>query len=466
MPSPTPPDRASAKSPPSGATAAVESSLSMRPARAIAKEAYVYGFPMVDNYRVLHAYFVDRGNPEFKGPWNRITSVARVYTPADKTIQTPNSDTPYSALGADLRAEPLVLTLPAIEKNRYYSAQFVDLYTQNFAYAGSRSTGNEGGIFMLAGPRWQGETPEGITSIIRSETELAFVVYRTQLFDAADLKNVKRVQAGYEVQPLSAFLGTAPPPAAPAIDFIKPLSAHDERTSTQFFNVLNFLLGFCAAASDEQELRQRFTTIGIEPGKRFDPNALSPEMLQAIRSGMADAWQAHDELAKQLAAGQVTAGDLFGTRAELKSNYQYRMAGAVLGIYGNSRAEALYPVLAVDSAGRRLSGEHRYTLRFAAEQFPPVNAFWSLTMYQMPASLLVENRIHRYLINSPMLPSLKRDADGGVTLYIQRDSPRVSREANWLPAPAGPFSTVMRLYWPKAEALDGTWKPPSLQRAD
>lgn len=465
MASPTSPDGTSAESRPQRESAPDESSLSLRQVRAIAKEAYVYGFPMVDNYRVLHAYFVDRGNPEFKGPWNQITSVARVYGPADKTIQTPNSDTPYSALGADLRAEPLVLTLPAIENDRYYSAQFVDLYTQNFAYAGSRTTGNQGGKFLLAGPSWKGETPAGITSVIRSETELALVIYRTQLFAAADMENVKRIQAGYEVQPLSAFLRTPPPPAPAAIDFIKPLSAHDERTSPQFFNVLNFLLSFCPADPDEQELRQRFAKLGIEAGKRFDLATLTPEMFHAIRDGMANAWRAHEEISQQLAAGQVSAGDLFGTRAELKSNYQYRMAGAVVGIYGNSRAEALYPVLSVDSKGQRLSGEHRYTLRFAPDQVPPVNAFWSLTMYRMPASLLVANPINRYLINSPMLPSLKRDADGGVTLYVQQDSPGADREANWLPAPPGAFITVMRLYWPKAAAVDGTWQAPSLQRA-
>ena len=162
-------------------------------ARAIAKEAYTYGFPMVDNYRVQYTYFVDKQDPEYKGGWNEIHSTARVYTPEDTTIQTPNSDTPYSSVGADLRTEPLVLTVPPIQQDRYYSLQFVDGYTYNFAYLGSRTTGNGGGKYLLAGPGWQGEKPEGVEAVIHCETEFAFVVYRTQLFAPDDIENVKKV---------------------------------------------------------------------------------------------------------------------------------------------------------------------------------------------------------------------------------------------------------------------------------
>src|SRR5580700_9159527 len=192
-------------------------------ARAIAKEAYIYGFPLVDNYRAEYAYFVDRQNSEFKAPWNQIANIPRVFTPADVAVQTPNSDTPYSWLGLDLRAEPIVLTLPRIEKERYYSVQLTDAYTFNFAYLGTRATGNDGGSFAIAEPHWRGPAPQGVKKVIRSETELVIVVYRTQLFNPADIDNVKKVQAGYKVQPLSVFLGTAAPTGAPTIDFIKPL---------------------------------------------------------------------------------------------------------------------------------------------------------------------------------------------------------------------------------------------------
>jgi hypothetical protein len=169
-------------------------------------------------------------------------------------------------------------------------------------------------------------------------------------------------------------------------------------------------------------------------------------------------------LLKEFDAGKVTSGDVFGTREYLKNNYLYRMAAAVLGIYGNSKQEAMYPSYYVDEAKQKLDGANRYTLRFAPGQLPPVNAFWSLTMYELPASLLVANPINRYLINSPMLPQLKRDADGGLTLLIQNESPGKDKEANWLPAPKGPFIMYMRLYWPKAQAVEGKWTAPPLQQ--
>jgi hypothetical protein len=188
-------------------------------------------------------------------------------------------------------------------------------------------------------------------------------------------------------------------------------------------------------------------------------------MTTAIEQGMADAWADFAGLEKEFAAGKVTSGDVFGTREYLKNNYLYRMAAAVLGIYGNSKQEAMYPVYYMDEANQKLDGATRYSLRFAPGQLPPVNAFWSLTMYEQPASLLVANPINRYLVNSPMLPQFQRDADGGLTLLIQNESPGKDKEANWLPAPKGPFSLVMRLYSPKAEATEGKWTAPPLRRA-
>ncbi len=428
--------------------------------RKIAKEAYVYGFPIVDSYRIQHAYFVDTKNPEYKAPWNQIRNIARVFTPADTAVQTPNSDTPYSMLGLDLRAEPMVLTVPPIEKGRYFSIQLIDLNTFNFDYIGSRMTGNDGGTFVIAGPEWKGETPKGVTKLIRAETDLVLAAYRTQLFNPGDIENVKKIQAGYKVQPLSAFLGQAAPAAAPAINFIKPLSPADEKTSLEFFNVLNFVMQFMPTQPSEEELRARFAKIGVAPGKTIDVNALSPDVKAAMAQGMADAWADLAGLQKEVEAKKVTSGQLLGSREDLEGNYLYRMGGAVLGIYGNSKAEAMYPVLAVDQNGEKLTGANRYTVHFAPGQLPPVNAFWSLTMYKMPESLLVENPINRYLINSPMLPRLVKDPDGGITLYVQHESPGKDKEANWLPAPPGPFSTVLRMYWPKEEALNGSWEAP------
>src|SRR5437762_3695523 len=162
-------------------------------ARAIVREAYIYGFPLVANYRIQYGYFVDTKDPEFKAPRNQIVNIPRVDTPADTAIQTPNSDTPYSFVGIDLRGEPIVLTVPPIEKKRYYSIQLIDAYTFNFDYIGSRATGNEAGSYMIAGPNWKGETPKGVKKVFRAETEFVFAVYRTQLFKPDDIDNVKKV---------------------------------------------------------------------------------------------------------------------------------------------------------------------------------------------------------------------------------------------------------------------------------
>ena len=445
-------------------SAHAQTTVSPAEVRAIAKEAYIYGFPMVDSYRIQYAYFVDTGNPEYKAPWNQLRNFSRVFTPEDKAVQTPNSDTPYSFLGMDLRAEPIVLTVPPIEKSRYFSIQLIDLYTFNFDYIGSRTTGNNGGNYLIAGPGWKGETPVGVTKVFHSETELVLAPYRTQLFNMADIDNVKKVQAGYQVRTLSAFLGQPAPKAAPRIDFISPLTPEEQRTSLSFFDILNFVLQFCPTNPSEEELMARFEKIGIRAGAPFNADKLSPELKAAIAAGMADAWNSFDQVKAAMDRGEVTSGDTFGTRDHLKNNYLYRMLAAVVGIYGNSKQEAMYPMYTTDAEGKALTGANRYSMRFASGQLPPVNAFWSLTMYELPSSLLSANALNRYLLNSSMLPQFQRDSDGGITLYIQHESPGKKKEANWLPAPKGPFFMAMRLYWPKAEALEGKWTAPPLKR--
>lgn len=442
-------------------TTSLAGGLSPAEARTIAKEAYIYGFPMVDNYRVQHAYFVDTKNPEYKAPWNQISNTARVFTPDDKAIQTPNSDTPYSMIGMDLRAEPLVLTLPPIEKSRYFSVQLVDAFTQNFDYLGSRATGNDGGSFAIAGPSWKGETPKGIVKVIPCETEFAFAVYRTQLFDPSDIENVKKIQTGYTVQPLSAFLGQAAPAAAPTVVFPEPLTPAAQKTSPEFFALMDFVLRHCPVHSSETAVRQRFAKLGLGAEQPFDAAKISPEMKTALEGGMVDAWADFEVGRKKIDAGETTSGDMFGSREFLKNNYLYRMLAAVLGIYGNTKQEAMYPIYALDADGQKLDGSKgNYAIHFPPGQLPPVNAFWSVTMYEMPQSLLYANPLKRYLINSPMLPNMKKDADGGLTIHVGNVSPGKDQESNWLPAPKGPFFMAMRLYWPKDEALNGTWKAP------
>lgn len=441
--------------------------------RTISKEAYVYGFPMIVAYKVMHDYNINRESGSFRAPFNKIASEARVYTPEDTAVSTPNSDTPYSFIQLDLRAEPMVLCMPEIDPKRYYVVQLTDMYTFNYGYMGSRTTGNEAGCFMVAGPDWEGETPDGIRETFRSETQFTLGIYRTQLFSPPDIENVKQIQSGYSAQPLSAFLGTEAPDPAPAIEW--PDFTSDAFT-TAFPKYLNFLLQFTppvGRAAVEKPLREKFARIGIVAGETFDLSSLSAEQQSALSDGIK---AANEKIEKTAATVGSTIngwqiGAAAGGREYFNGDWALRAAGAKLGIYGNSQKEAVYPFTRVDGKGETLdTGKYRYTLTFGTGQLPPVNAFWSVTMYDGKTQLLVKNPIDRYLINSPMLPNLKTNDDGSLTFYVQKDSPGVSLEPNWLPAPEGPVFLVMRMYWPKTDAPSiyplgsGSWAPPPVAK--
>ena len=439
-----------------------QETITTQEARQIAKEAYTYANPMVDNYRGLYNYFIDTNNADYKGTWNKVINMARVYTHEDRTIQTANSDTPYSFVALDLRSEPIVLTVPKMEENRYFSIQLIDMYTHNFEFIGTRTVGNNGGSFLIAGPEWDGEKPDGIVKVIKAETELVLAAYRTQLFNPEDLEDVKQIQSEYKLQPLSSYLDHPAPQAAPDIQFIEPLTQEEIKASPKVFEQLNYLLQFCPTHPSEKELMKRFAKLGIGAGKEFKWDSFSPEIQTAIKQGIADSWADFDALKKQAEAGKLGSAEIFGTRQHLNNNYSYRMIAAVVGIWGASAEEAIYPTYYVDSENQPLNGANKYTLRFEPGQLPPVNAFWSLTMYELPASLLVENPLNRYLLNSPMMDDFVFDEDGGLTLYFQNESPGKEKEPNWLPAPKGPFSVVMRLYLPKPETLSGEWVRPQM----
>ena len=440
----------------------------IREAKAIAEEGFIYGLPIVMNYAVMYEYSVDRNSGQYKAPFNQINNEARVFTYKDTAVITPNSDTPYSIAWLDLRAEPIVLSVPAVEKARYYSVMLCDGNTFNYGYIGSRATGSDPGDYMVVGPDWQGATPAGIKKVFRSTTQFSAVAYRTQLFNPADMPNVAKIQAGYKVQPLSAYLKQPAPPAAAAIDFPK---ANAELVKRSFFEYLDFALQFAPAGPEEKEIRARLARIGVGAGKTFDFKDLPVTHKIEIGLGMKDG---EEKVEKYLVNGQKDVngwkiGSLFGDRVFYSGDWLKRAAAAKGGIYGNDAVEAVYPMTKTLANGDKLDGsKSKYAVTFAASQFPPVDAFWSVTMYDGKSQLLIENPINRYLINSPMLPGMKKNADGSLTLHIQKDSPGADLESNWLPAPNGPIYLVMRLYWPKTEAPsvlppgNGTWQPPAI----
>ena len=439
--------------------------------RAIAEEGLIYGLPIVMNYAVMQQFAVNKDSGQYKAPFNVLHNEHRVFTWQDTAIVTPNSDTPYSMAWLDLRAEPMVISVPAVDPQRYYSVQLIDGNTYNYGYIGSRATGSEAGDYLVVGPDWQGEKPDGIKAVFHSTTPFSLALFRTQLFNPADMPEVEKVQAGYQTRPLSAFLGQPAPVAAPTLDFVPATTAG---IKDNFFEYLDAALQYVPETADNQAVRARLASIGIGPGKSFSFKDLSLLHKGAFLLGMKNG---SDRIADFLASdiqkiNGWMVGAVFGDRAFFNGNWLMRAGAAKAGIYGNDAIEAMYPATRRDATDEPLDGsQHNYSITFPAGQLPPVNSFWSITLYDGDTQFLVKNPIDRYLINSPMLPQMNKNADGSLTLYIQKDSPGKDKEANWLPAPDGPIYLVMRLYWPKTEAPSilpagkGSWSPPGIQQA-
>jgi hypothetical protein len=315
---------------------------SIEETKAIAEEAFIYGLPLVMNYAVMYEYAVDTKSSQFKAPFNQINNMHRVATYEDTAVITPNSDTPYSLGFLDLRAEPVVLSVPAVPKPRYYSVQLTDGNTYNYGYIGSRATGTAPGNYLVAGPDWKGQTPAGIKKVFNSSTPFTIAIYRTQLFNPADMPNVEKVQAGYKVEPLSAFLEMPAPPASPKIDF---LPATTEGIKDNFYEYLDAALRFVPEAADDKDIRAKLASIGIGPGKTFEFKELSDEHKAAVALGMK---AGDDKVTKFLADGAKNVngwniGSFFGDRDFFKSNWLMRAGAAKGGLYGNDAVEAVYP---------------------------------------------------------------------------------------------------------------------------
>jgi hypothetical protein len=424
------------------------------------------------SYEAMYKQAIDRDSGQFKAPLNEIYNSTHVATPKDTSFVTPNSDAPYSYLWMDLRAEPTVISVPNVEKKRYFTVQLCDSNTFNYGYIGSRTTGNGAGDFLVVGPGWKGETPAGIEKVFRSTTWFSLALFRTQLFDPADMPNVKKVQSGYEAQPLSAYLGTTPPPPAPEVAWPR---IDDDLVKSDFFSYLAFMLQFAPAGPEERDIRAELARIGIAAGQPFDAGGLSMAHKAEMKKAMKDG---NDKITQYLQTGVADVNGwrlsaFFGDREFFNGDWLKRAAGARAGLFGNDAAEAVYPATKTTADNDPLDGsKHTYTITFAKGELPPVKAFWSLTMYDLETQLLVANPIDRYLINSTMLPQLKKNADGSLTIYVQKDSPGKSRKSNWLPAPDATFGIAMRLYWPRTDPPSilppgkGTWQPPAIVPAD
>ena len=436
----------------------------------LAETGFIYGLPIAVSYAVMYQQALDPHSGHFNAPLNRIKNEDRVFTADDANIDLPNNDTARSFAWMDLRAEPIVLSVPAIDAKRYYSIMLRDGKFYNYGYIGSRATRGEAGNYLVVGPDWNGEAPSDIKKVFRSSTQFSLALFRTQLFSLDDIGNVKKVQAGYWVETLSSYRQETPPQPAPTIEFQK---IRKKLLRKNFFQHLAFALQFAPIQSTEIEADASLAKLGVGPGRTFDFRDLSLkeklEIALGIRLG-------DRKINRTIADADVIVNgwriaSYFGDSAFYNGNWLLRAAAAKEELYGNDPREAVLALTQVDDDERRLDGRrHDYTLTFAREQLPPVNAFWSLTMYDGGSRSLIANPINRYLVNSSVLSTMKTNASGGVTIYIQHKSPGPGRRANWLPAPNGPMLLGMRLYWPQTEPPSilpigkGTWQPPGVKR--
>jgi hypothetical protein len=433
--------------------ASAEPAVSAKEAQEIAKDAYVYSYAMMESYQTWRTQAVDKTANGYVGGFNVFRHYSEPFTPDNKDIVTPNNDTPYSWAWLDLRAEPMVVSVPAVPKDRYYVMQWIDLFTQNFAYIGVRSTGFGAGNYMFVGPKWRGKKPAGIKQVFKAESDIVGTLTRTALQGPNDVPNVKALQAQYKLQPLSAFLKQSAPLAAPAIDF-PPYDKAKARTH-DFIGYLNFLLQFAEPPHpSEVAIRKRFEKIGIGPGKPWDASKVDPATLAAIDAGVKEGQAEIDALA----AKTFSTNGLFGSRAQLKTNYLQRDVGAMKGLYGNSLEEAWY-------GGYICDGTKPSTVHFTKANLPPAKFFWSMTMYTIPDRFLYANPINRYSIGD-RTKGLAYGKDGSLTIYVSNASPGKDKESNWLPAPPAKCSLVARVYGPNEAAMTGQWKLPPLEPAN
>lgn len=462
--------------------------LSPAEAQAIAEEAYIFAYPMLRNYKTMYAQAIDTGNDSQGNPngllFNSITNYSKLADSDSKDVVRPNNDTFYSTAWLDLRKEPVVITVPEIA-DRYYSFQLVDLYTYNFNYIGTRTTGTGAGNYLIAGPSWNDEIPASIKkeNVYRTEGNFAYSLTRTGYKNTDSVINnvdttVLSIQQQYKVQPLSKFLGQTP-----SVDIPIVFPHYDEAIAETagFIEYFNFLLGQLIIGGYEpdlyeQELIAKFGKIGIGPNRHFDASSLDSRILQAINTGVKSAINKIQEKTTKLGQskdGWVLSGRIFGSRETMEQTYPNRQelylvraAGAYIGLYGVDLEEAYYPtsknVGDADGGGTLNTHDYNYMLKFAPGNIPPVreNGFWSITIYNSD-QFLVANTITRYSIGD-RTEGLIYGANNSLRIYIQKErtgAPGSEEYENWLPAPDGQFSLTMRIYMP----ADTAYAPPSIQ---
>ncbi|PBJ07037.1 DUF1254 domain-containing protein [Pseudomonas sp. ACN5] len=432
-------------------------------AHAIGVDAYIYFYPLL-SMDVTRKQFtnIEPGKEFGKGPMNMFVSVPQ-YPPADfKGVVRSNFDTLYSIAWLDLSKEPLVIAAPNTD-GRFYLLPMLDMWTDVFASPGWRTTGTEAGQFLVTPPGWTGAVPAGM-SHLPAPTPFVWVIGRTKTDGAEDYAAVHKIQAGYTVTPLSR-LGKEPEAVTvkvdPAVDMKTPPKIQvDSMSAADYFTYAAELLKVNPPHSTDQPMLAQIKRLGIEVGKSFNMDALDPQIQAALQKVPKDA-QALMSWKVPTLAREVNGWSMNTDTMGVYGNYYLKRAIVTqVGLGANLPEDAIYPLNIGDSNGKPLDGANKYVLHFSKGETPPVNAFWSITLYD-PQGFQVGNSINRFAVSSWM--PFKHNADGSLDLYFQNESPGKDLEANWLPAPKGSFNLTMRLYGPKAEALNGQWNPPAIK---
>ena len=430
--------------------------------------AVIYGMPLVlMDLTMRQATNVRAPTSGFAAPINQFAN-AKIFPPAAfKTVVRANVDTLYSSAFLDLSKEPIVLSVPDTG-GRYYLLPILDAWTNVVATPGKRTTGTAAKTFVITGPAWNGTVPPG-TSQVKSPTNLAWILGRTQTNGPGDYSAVHAIQAGYKLVPLSAFGTRYSPPEGtvdPRIDMrTPPIAQLEAMRGTDFFKALARLLKSNPPPPSDAGVLAEVAKIGIVPNQDFDASKLDPAVASALDTAVTIALEkiriaSSQHFGTSLNGWHIPPPDL----GNYGSDYSGRALIALIAFGANLPADAIYPTAFVDGSGQALNGANRYVLHFDAARTPPVNAFWSVTMYDSQ-SFFVANPIDRYAVSSWM--PFRRNVDGSLDIYIQHDSPGSDNESNWLPCAAGDFNVTLRMYWPKStdpSILDGSWKPPAVTR--
>lgn len=452
-------------SPPKPQVEAGPARLSDEAVAQLAGEAFVFGYPLV-LMDVTRAVMTATPKPDGKrAPANQFAHLRQFpdYTFTD--VVSPNVDTLYSFAWLDLTHQPMLLSVPDAG-NRYYLMPLLDAWTNVFASPGPRTTGTGKATFAITGPNWHEPLPDGVQEI-KAPTNLVWLIGRVQTDGPKDYAQARAFQDKLRLTPFGAWGNTyIPPDNVPVtanIDTSKPPAEQVlKMDAATFFRRLNALMKDNPPARADAPALQRFTAIGVAPGAAFNTADLDPRLVAGIERGVAAARQKLLADARKPHGRDVNGWDVMTDLGNYGTAYEWRAIVALVGLGANLPEDAMYPRAITDGRGQPLSGAQHYVMRFARGQLPPVNAFWSLTVYNNNQAL-VQNPINRYAIGSR--DALKFDGDGALTLYLQHDSPGKAREANWLPTPAGPFNLALRLYWPKPQVLQGRWQIPPVEPA-